>query len=126
VRGRPPISVVLALALVAIPGAAAQTVSGWPANEALRLGERMYREGILPSGAPMRALVQGDVPVNGRMFSCVSCHLRSGLGSREGGIASRAINGAKLFRPLLRASEYRVRPGETLPDRVARAELRPA
>jgi hypothetical protein len=65
----------------------------------------MYQEGILPSGFPMRASVKGDVPAEGTMFSCVSCHLRSGMGSVEGTIVARPISGPKLYAPLLRRSK---------------------
>lgn len=66
---------------------------------AVRLGERIYREGILPSGKPVEAVIGGDLAVNGRMFSCANCHTRSGLGSAEGGVATPPIAGSKLFQP---------------------------
>lgn len=67
--------------------------------EITRWGEMMYREGLLPSGEPMPALINGDVKVPGNAFSCVSCHLRSGIGSVEGQILSPPANGLKLYNP---------------------------
>ena len=91
--------------LLVAPAAAApkdkapKTVAGLPADKALALGERMYRQGILPSGDPMSSVVNGDVPVSGTAFSCLSCHLRGGLGSWEGGIVTLATSGARLAQP---------------------------
>ena len=91
------------------------TVEGWgadsrpaapppgpPRAEILRLGERMYREGILPSGAPLPAFIRGDVEVDSSAFSCSSCHLRAGLGSFEGGVVTPPTTGAKLYKPYRR------------------------
>jgi hypothetical protein len=68
-------------------------------EKAIKLGERMYREGILPSGEPMQAFVKGDVFVSGTSFSCVSCHLKSGIGSVEGGVLTPPTNGITLYKP---------------------------
>jgi hypothetical protein len=75
-------------------------LSSAPQNETLGLGERIYREGILPSGEPLRASVKGGISVPGTTFACISCHLRSGLGGFDEGIRTPSINGSKLFRPL--------------------------
>jgi hypothetical protein len=84
--------------------------------EIVRLGERMYREGILPSGEPMVGFIRGDVQVNSRAFSCSNCHLRAGLGSVEGGIVTPPVTGKMLYRP------YRRPPSlDNLPERAARS-----
>jgi hypothetical protein len=67
-----------------------------------RLGERIYLEGIGSSGENIRAVVAGDIAVEGAMFACASCHLRSGLGTTEGSVITPRINAATLFAPLPR------------------------
>jgi len=87
---------------VAFPAAAGQmgTVGGYPPDVALRLGAAMYRNGVLPSGKPLTATVQGDIELTGTMSTCTNCHLRSGLGAYEGGVLSPPTNGARLYAPI--------------------------
>ena len=95
--------------------AATSPPANLPAAEIIRLGERMYRDGILPSGQPMKAYIRGDVEVDGSAFSCSSCHMRSGLGSVEGGVVTPPTNGEKLYKP------YRRPPSlNDIPDRAGR------
>ena len=68
-------------------------------EETHRLGERMFREAVLPSGRPMQVVMPGDHAVPGTTFACAGCHLRSGLGAVEEGVCYPAINGARLFKP---------------------------
>ena len=76
--------------------------SGEPADEATDElvtlpGERMYREGVLPNGEPMTALIAGDIPIVGTQFSCESCHGRSGMGAAEGNFIVPPVAAQFLF-----------------------------
>lgn len=66
----------------------------------LKLGENIYRDGLLPSGQTVEARVRGDIDVSGDQVKCSSCHRRSGLGSTEGQTAVPAVTGDILFSPL--------------------------
>jgi ABC-type branched-subunit amino acid transport system substrate-binding protein/mono/diheme cytochrome c family protein len=75
-------------------------VFGTAADESsAALGKRIYRQGILPSGQPLRARVQRDVEVEGAQLVCENCHGRSGLGQGEGTIFMPPITGASLYEP---------------------------
>ncbi|MHB8882833.1 MAG: ABC transporter substrate-binding protein [Thermodesulfovibrionales bacterium] len=88
-----------------LAAAAPGDVAGLPAAEALRLGELMYRSGVLPSGRPLQAVAQGDLKLKGRMITCANCHMKSGLGSFEGWVLTPPTNGAKLYAPLRSGSD---------------------
>jgi cytochrome c len=97
-RSRPgtfgPILIVLILALAWFGTAAAR-----PPDEA----ERIYRDGILPSGQPLRGMREAGVPIEGRAAACANCHRRSGIGVNEGRITIPPISGKYLLRPGERA-----------------------
>ena len=88
------------------------------------MGERIYREGVLPSGEPLRATLKGGLSVPGTTFACVSCHLRSGLGSLEGGIFTPPTNGAKLFKPLQVYSSSTKSDRPFTPPQIVRENLK--
>ncbi len=66
---------------------------------AAEAGRRIYETGRLPSGRPVQATVQGDVPITGEAARCSGCHGRSGLGYAEGLEVPLSIAGRTLFRP---------------------------
>jgi hypothetical protein len=97
-------------------------------------GQGIYREGVLPSGEAFPVLVQGDIPVDSRLFTCESCHRRSGLGTTESFIVIPPINGNNLFRSRQLWDQWRRHsdPGSTesghrkVPSFFLGKDLRPA
>lgn len=92
------------------PGTSKQKQVYIPAKQysarAIELGKKLYRQGILESGASVSGFVSGDVPVQGSHLACVSCHKRSGFGAIEGNITTPQITADVLFLPVTsRASE---------------------
>lgn len=83
-----------ALALLAsatdavVPGSTS-AVFGEPA--ALSQGVTIYREGVLPSGNPIRAKGVNGIDLVGADAACVSCHRRSGQGGGEGRSVVRGL-----------------------------------
>jgi cytochrome oxidase Cu insertion factor (SCO1/SenC/PrrC family) len=97
-----------------------------------RTGERIYREGLLPSGRPLAATVQGGIEVEGGQLACASCHRRSGFGSSDGGVYVPRVTGTSLFQPglLRRADLFRDLYQEVQPrpygERVRDPRVRPS
>lgn len=109
--------------------------AGFQGDEGLQFGERLYREGIRADGKPVQAVIAGDISVDGRMFSCINCHQRSGLGSVEGSIVAWPIAGKELFIPRRRTGAWSPAaeghgPGTaerwSLPPQNRAADARPA
>ncbi len=96
---------IVLVVMAGLAGAAStpNTIAGYSREKALQLGEDMYRRGKLPTGEPIRAIVQDDIPVTGTMFTCESCHMRSGIGSIEGTVITLPTSGPRLFKPLTAA-----------------------
>jgi cytochrome c553 len=60
-------------------------------------GRRIYVEGAVSSGAPLRGVRFDSVEVSGARAACVTCHRRSGMGGVEGDLQVPPINGRFLF-----------------------------
>ena len=73
--------------------------------------QALFRNGILPSGTPLKGTREGGAGVAGKNAACASCHRRSGLGMSEGRIVTPSITGHYLFDP----GERPVPEGESSP-----------
>jgi hypothetical protein len=77
--------------------------------------QSLYRDGVLPTGAPLVGTRDGGAQVVGKNAACASCHRRSGLGVVEGRIVIPPITGHYLFNP----GERPVPEGESSPLEAA-------
>ena len=89
-------------------------------------GKRIYRDGLLASGAALRGERFGAPALVGQGAACVQCHRRSGMGMVEGQIVIPPISGRFLFKPGKRiAPDSRQHEDAThlppTPSRIARA-----
>jgi len=92
----------LVLVILWVPFGQAKTRRGDPPHQpGFEAGQRLYRDGVLPSGALLRGDRDGGLVTEGRGAACANCHRRSGMGSQEGSVAIPAITGSALFRPSL-------------------------
>jgi hypothetical protein len=69
-------------------------------------GERIYRDGMLLSGAPLLGERASAPGIQGKDAACTNCHRRSGLGEIEGRVLVPPVTARYLYRP-------RKRPGDT-------------
>lgn len=83
--------------LVALLGAV--TVTAHAADAEPGVGEAIYREGLLPSGAALTGAREAGADVEGMRAACITCHRASGLGTSEGRTVVPPIIGKYLFRP---------------------------
>jgi len=100
----------LVLVLALAGGLPAQAATS---GDLVAAGKRLYLEGLGVSGKPIKAIVQGDVPLSGTQATCQSCHGRSGMGTIESGKIPPAITGPLLFSPDIRTRTQRQRPAYT-------------
>jgi hypothetical protein len=83
---------IVAIFLVAI------VLDAWAQPVAPTAGERVYREGVLPSGEALLGERESGARIAGATAACANCHRRSGLGSAEGRFVIPPIIGKYLLR----------------------------
>ena len=97
-----------------------------------QLGERIYMRGIGVNGRPIAVIDASGQAVFAPQFHCVSCHRRSGFGSKEGGIYIPPIAAPVLFKPMVpdraRAFNgmYFQQKTAEMAERIYQARTRPA
>jgi cytochrome c553 len=100
------------LCAIVLLAATVAALAGEPAPDdaLLETGRRIYHDGILPGGEPLRALRPEGFVLEGSYAACVTCHRRSGMGSVEGSIDSTIlvppVAGPVLFVPARFAGLY--------------------
>jgi len=110
-----------------VVGAAGTTV---PDDALLETGRRIYEDGMLPGGEPLRAVRPEGFVMEGRHAACATCHRRSGMGSVEGSIDSTIlvppVAGPVLFAPARFTTSYLDTTHHYVPNEAwARALTRP-
>jgi cytochrome c553 len=79
--------------LAALPAAAQTTTDA----DAVAAGRRIYLDGLLPDGQPLRGVRSDTGVISGSAAACVTCHRPSGLGTVEGTVGIPPISGRALF-----------------------------
>ena len=84
----------LLMAAAAVPALAAEAD---PSVNEVEIGRRIYQEGVLPAGVPLKGTRRNGTTIEGSEAACMNCHRRSGMGSVEGDIQVPPITGRALF-----------------------------
>jgi hypothetical protein len=66
-------------------------------SDEVEAGRRIYQDGVLPSGEPLKGTRPDNVVVSGAEAACKLCHRPSGMGSVEGDIQVSPVTGNALF-----------------------------
>ncbi|HHX4053599.1 c-type cytochrome [Burkholderia contaminans] len=95
------------LVLAALCASAGHAIGGEPAAPVVPAdaGEAIFQRGILGSGAPLEAVHQDGVRLQGAAAACINCHRRSGLGSKEGNNIIPPITWRYLVHPRAQTAE---------------------
>ena len=84
-------------------------------------GRRIFEQGILADGSPLRAVRPEGIVLEGRYAACAVCHRRSGMGTIEGSLEDTIlvppIVGRLLFAPALFHGTYYDRRSPLGPER---------
>lgn len=68
------------------------------AADLMAAGQRIYEQGLLPSGEPLVGERPGGMRASGREVACVLCHQYSGMGLAEGAVRVPPVSAPALFR----------------------------
>ena len=119
------------LAISLLNGTAVASTVPLSSNDSkIEVGRRIYEQGILPGGLPLRAERPEGFILEGAQAAWATCHRRSGMGSIEGlienTILATPVAGPVLFAPA-RFHESSIDPHHYVPNAAwARALTRPA
>lgn len=81
----------LVLALTTVGAVAGPPPDQGPDAALAELGRRIYQDGRLPDGRPLKALRPEGFVLEGEHAACVTCHRESGMGSVEGSLEKTVL-----------------------------------
>jgi hypothetical protein len=87
----------LPLLLLALLSCGAVAAIPPPGAGHVEAGRRIYLEGVLPDGRPLRGRRADGAVIMGAEAACVQCHRPSGMGGVEGDIQAPPVTGHALF-----------------------------